>query len=153
MMRETLHKHMLVILTCRKRWLDEGFLEIISQSERLAILKEVYAKCKFWTLLWGLINEYGVFIWLNAFVKQQASFHKGSTKFSSAWLLSQPKCRAPIHRHAAERKGQTQFIIHKSEIGAETQDWLWDRQRTLWADTTTHWFLSVHLKRCFTKEE
>lgn len=47
MMRETLHKHMLVILTCRKRWLDEGFLEIISQSERLAILKEVYAKCKF----------------------------------------------------------------------------------------------------------
>lgn len=153
MMRETLHKHMLVILTCRKRWLDEGFLKIISQSERLAILKEVYAKCKFWTLLWGLINEYGVFIWLNAFVKQQASFHKGSTKFSSAWLLSQLKCRAPIHRHAAERKGQTQFIIHKSEIGAETQDWLWDRQRTLWADTTTHWFLSVHLKRCFTKEE
>lgn len=51
MMRETLHKHMLVILTYRKRWLDEGFLEIISQSERLAILKEVYAKCKFGTLL------------------------------------------------------------------------------------------------------
>lgn len=49
-------------------------------------------------------------------MRRWASFHKGSTKLSSASLSSRAKCRARIHRHAAERKGRTQFIMHGSQM-------------------------------------
>lgn len=58
-----------------------------------------------------------MFIILSGFTEQRASFHKGSTKLSSAWLLSRPKCQARIHCHAAEKeKGRTQFIAHGSQM-------------------------------------
>lgn len=58
-----------------------------------------------------------MFIILSGFTEQRASFHKGSTKLSSAWLLSRPKCQARIHRHAAEKeKGRTQFIVRGSQM-------------------------------------
>lgn len=87
--------HVLVSQTRTKHNLDETSADKISIERITTPLWSGLPACKFWTPLSAQTNEYGLFILLNASARWRASFHRGSTKLSSAWLLSQPEMSGP----------------------------------------------------------